>query len=153
MASTRFSNASSQPRIVCPVEEIGIEFAFNFERVFLLHEIEEQFEVRELLRIRFDVEVEAREFEQIESGFVDVEHDGHERQAARVAGQFQLLRHRAMSHLLMIIGVEHMLLHGFRKRGERRGGGRVEPQREKIPDNDRRVRCNRSWSVPQREYR
>ena len=114
------------------VVEIGVILALDDEPLVGLHEVEEQVEVDELLRIRLRGHFQSIDVDLIDTGFVDVEHHGNQRQAAGVAWQREFLKQRAERVVLIVIGFEHLFL-GFKRElaeAARSPGGK--PQRQEV---------------------
>ena len=114
------------------IKKIRIELAFDFQRVLLLHQVEEELEIRELLGISGNAKLESVKLQEIEPGLVDVEHHRGQRQPARVARQLELLHHCPVGHLLVLIGIKHLPLHLPGEGRERSLPCRLQTQRKEI---------------------
>ena len=93
------------------VEQVGVVVALDAETVWALDDIEKQVEVQRVLRIAFAHELDARELRGSRIA-IDVEEHFDQRRSAQTSRHFQMLKNAADSALVMVVAVQHTLLHG-----------------------------------------
>ena len=114
------------------IVEVGVILALDDELFVGLHEIEEDLEIDELLRVGLGVDFQAVEMDLVDARFVDVEHHRHERQATGVARQSEILQQRAEGVILVIVSFENLLFHLDGELAEGASASGLEAQRQEV---------------------